>query len=238
MKRCTKCKELKLLTEFAICKRGKNGVSSICKKCRCEYAHGRHIKNIEREHARKRKYYIEHLEECRESRRKSHAKNPEYSRQYYIQNKKKLLKQNRQWQINNPEKVKMILKKASAKIRNTLKGRLNDNISSGIYNSLRKGSKAGRHWESLVNFTIDQLKKHLEKLFTPEMNWDNYGTVWEIDHKIPIAVFSFDKPEHIDFRLCWSMKNLQPLEIKKNISKGAKLEEHFQPSLKLNVGIR
>jgi len=97
------------------------------------------------------------------------------------------------------------------------------------------GLKAGRQWETLVNFTVDQLKQHLEKLFTPEMTWENYGTYWHIDHKIPIAVFNYEKPEDIDFRLCWSLKNLQPLEKIENIKKKDKLEKPFQPSLKIAV---
>lgn len=29
-----------------------------------------------------------------------------------------------------------------------------------------------------------ELKNHFESLFTTGMNWDNYGTYWEVDHKI------------------------------------------------------
>jgi len=67
------------------------------------------------------------------------------------------------------------------------------------------------------------------------MTWENYGTYWHIDHKIPIAVFNYEKPEDIDFRLCWSLKNLQPLEKIENIKKKDKLEKPFQPSLKIAV---
>ena len=109
------------------------------------------------------------------------------------------------------------------------------NISRAMHHSIKK-SKAGRHWETLVNFTIDQLKMHLEKLFTSDMSWENYGSYWHIDHKTPMAVFNFNKPEDIDFRLCWSLKNLQPLAAKENIKKGTKLEKPFQPSLLLQVG--
>lgn len=90
-----------------------------------------------------------------------------------------------------------------------------------------RGSKAGRHWESLVGFTIDQLKAHIESLFKPGMTWENYGTVWEIDHKMPIAAFNFDSPEHVEFRLCWSLENLQPLGVSENRSKGAKIEKQY-----------
>ena len=62
------------------------------------------------------------------------------------------------------------------------------------------------------------------------MIWGNYGD-WHIDHKIPISAFNFTKPEHEDFKRCWALSNLQPLWAKDNISKNAKLEKHFQPSL-------
>ena len=84
-----------------------------------------------------------------------------------------------------------------------------------------------------LSFGIGSFHKNrraLEKLFTVGMTWKNYGTVWEIDHKIPVAIFNFEKPEHIDFRLCWNLKNLQPLEKEKNRAKSAKIEEPFQPS--------
>ena len=111
------------------------------------------------------------------------------------------------------------------------KGKLSSNISRAIRFSIKKNSKANRHWEMLVDFTIDQLKKHLEKRFKPGMTWENYGSVWEIDHKIPIAVFNFEKPEDIDFRLCWSLKNLQPLDASENVRKKDKIIKPFQPSL-------
>ena len=63
------------------------------------------------------------------------------------------------------------------------------------------------------------------------MTWDNYGKVWHIDHKIPLAVFNYTRPEDIDFKLCWSLKNIAPLGAIENMKKGAKIEKPFQPSL-------
>jgi len=101
----------------------------------------------------------------------------------------------------------------------------------GIHRSLCTGAKAGRRWESLVGYTVDQLRVHLEKKFAPDMTWDNHGTHWHIDHKIPIAAFNFKTPDDIDFKKCWSLKNLQPLESKANLIKGPRLDKPFQPSL-------
>lgn len=133
----------------------------------------------------------------------------------------------RQWRIDNPEKAKACGRKSAAKRRENPKYRLSNSISTGILQSIKKGSKINRHWEELVSFTAAQLRAHLEKLFQPGMTWENYGTVWEIDHKTPIAGFNFDRPSDIDFRLCWSLKNLQPLGITENRIKGDKLEKPF-----------
>jgi len=105
-------------------------------------------------------------------------------------------------------------------------------VCDGIYKSLKHngGSKRGRQWESLVDFTKDELVKHLEKQFHSGMNWDNYGK-WHIDHKVPIAAHNFKTTRHRDFKRCWSLKNLQPMWAKDNVSKGARLTKPFQPSL-------
>lgn len=109
--------------------------------------------------------------------------------------------------------------------------KLNCYISTAMWRSL-KGSKGGEFWLNLVGYTFNELKKHLEKQFVNGMTWDNYGK-WHIDHKIPISVFNFTKPEDNDFKRCWALKNLQPLWAKENQLKGAKITEHFQPSLLL-----
>ena len=111
------------------------------------------------------------------------------------------------------------------------KFKLRASVSSSIGSSL-KGNKAGRHWEDLVGYTLNDLKKHLEKLFVEGMTWENYGE-WHIDHKVPVSAFNFTKPEHIDFKKCWALKNLQPLWALDNWSKNNKLTKQFQPSLKV-----
>jgi 5-methylcytosine-specific restriction endonuclease McrA len=68
-----------------------------------------------------------------------------------------------------------------------------------------------------IGYTIPELKQHLEKQFTPEMNWANYGKYWHIDHIKPISKFNLrDKNE---VKQAWSLKNLQPLEAKINLQK-------------------
>ena len=111
--------------------------------------------------------------------------------------------------------------------------KLRCNVGRRINFSLKDG-KNGRGWEKLVGYTAKQLIKHLEKQFGLGMSWDNYGE-WHIDHEIPVSVFNFIKPEDIDFKRCWALSNLQPMWAYDNLSKGSKINKHFQPYLQLKV---
>ena len=104
-------------------------------------------------------------------------------------------------------------------------------MHANMWNSL-KGKKSGRGWETLVGYTVKQLEKHLKKRFADGMTWGLFlqGKI-HIDHKIPISVFNYEKPEDDDFKKCWALKNLQPLWAKDNVSKNNNLDKHFQPSL-------
>ncbi len=104
---------------------------------------------------------------------------------------------------------------------------LSSNISTAIWVSL-KGNKKG-HWESLVGYNLEQLKQYLEKRFKKGMTWGNYGE-WHLDHIIPKSAFNFSKPEHIDFKRCWALSNLQPLWKTQNLIKHNILVAQFQPS--------
>ena len=80
-----------------------------------------------------------------------------------------------------------------------------------------------------LSYTIRELKKHLESLWEDWMSWENYGLVsneiktWQIDHIIPMSKLKYDSVEHPNFKKCWSLDNLRPLEAKENIRKGNKL---------------
>lgn len=154
------------------------------------------------------------------------TKRKKYLKQYQADNKESLRKKKQAY--NSLPETKQ---RRNERRRSDPMYKLNRSIGSQIGRSL-KGNKKGAHWEGLTGYTLEQLKKHLEKQFTENMTWDNYGE-WHLDHKIPISVFNFTKPEHRDFKKCWALKNLQPLPAKDNLAKGAKLEHHFQPSLLL-----
>lgn len=99
--------------------------------------------------------------------------------------------------------------------------RLDGSMTTVIGRAL-KGKKAGRQWESLVGYTIEDLMKHLESKFEDWMNWDNYGK-WHLDHIKPKSLFNYIEPEDKEFKECWALENLQPLEAMENLRKSNKI---------------
>jgi 5-methylcytosine-specific restriction endonuclease McrA len=106
-------------------------------------------------------------------------------------------------------------------------------MSNAIRHSL-KGTKKYRSWVDLVDYNKDQLYKHLLKTMPDGYSWDDFLTgELHIDHIIPISVFNYSLPEHIDFKRCWALENLQLLPAKENMSKKDKLYKPFQASLRI-----
>jgi hypothetical protein len=88
--------------------------------------------------------------------------------------------------------------------------RLRHAINSLIHHHLKEGKS-----QSSIDYlgcTIQEYKTYLEPMFTSEMNWDNYGSYWEIDHIYPLAKGG-----------SFYYTNTQPLTITENRVKSDKL---------------
>jgi hypothetical protein len=91
------------------------------------------------------------------------------------------------------------------------RNRLSSDMSASIRHYLSNGTKNRRHWETLVSYTLDTIKAHLESLWEPGMNWTNHTIKgWHIDHIQPVASFTFTSPEDQGFKDCWALSNLMP----------------------------
>lgn len=62
-----------------------------------------------------------------------------------------------------------------------------------------------------------------EKQFDSNMNWSNYGKYWHIDHIYPQSLLPYTSMTDENFKKCWALDNLQPLEKIANIKKGNKI---------------
>lgn len=85
----------------------------------------------------------------------------------------------------------------------------------------RKNVKKSTNTVDLIGCSYAELEKWLEYQFTAEMNWENMGSYWHMDHVTPCSLFELDI-EKEQFK-CFNWRNLRPLEAKKNITKSDKI---------------
>lgn len=129
----------------------------------------------------------------------------------------------KQWNQNNKEHVKnytQITKPIKQKYqkeydkhykpfkyKNDPKHKLSLLLRTSIHKHIKRNKLESSN--ILLGCTIGFYKNYLESLFKPEMNWSNHGTVWEIDHIIPLVKFDLTKLS--EQKKCFNYKNTQPL---------------------------
>lgn len=220
-KQCNHCNKILDISEFDVSSYNTDGLQSMCKSCRKEY---------KRRCINKEKYVhtsgYKHCTKCGKLLPLSEFYISVYDydgynsccknccKDYYQKNKEEIARKSRIYRKLN----KTILNLKDKERYSNPFYRLNVLMSSNIYHAL-KTSKSEQHWEDLVGYTIEQLRKHLEKQFDENMNWENMGEYWEIDHIIPKGIFNYTKSTDHDFKICWSLANLRPLYWKDNRSR-------------------
>lgn len=212
---CTKCQEVKPISGFYKDKRIKCGLQAVCKKCNYKGYREWYDSNRVIVLEYKKQYHQDNKEHYRELNKKWRIENSDYDKERHKKNRNKERDAHlgKLWRIKNIDKVKAKEKKR----RENPVYHLSNNISRNISHSLKNG-KNGLHWETLVNFTTQDLIIHLEKQFTDGMGWVNMGK-WHIHHKLPVSWWQFETPQDREFKQCWSLANLQPLWAFENISK-------------------
>jgi len=206
LKTCLKCKISKPILEFSKQKQNKNGLYSYCKCC------VRKMNKIYFE-KNKEKLQLNHKEDYK----KFGYKWKSTRQNYQISHRNEFCKYTQKYRNNNRGRINKEIRK---RYNEDIEFRLKKVIPSLIRKSLH-GNKNNNHWEILVGYSLNKLKKHLELKFKDGMTWENYGE-WHIDHIKPISSFKISNPFCKEFKECWCLSNLQPLWAFDNLSKGSK----------------
>lgn len=225
-KKCTKCNNIKLISEYHKEPKGALGVKSKCKNCH---------------EALKKKYYHENIEKIREKRRiyASSESQRTYRKNYRNDNRENILTKEKQYREVN--KVKITVKRQekkqkrgspwreesfkakmreyyNARWRSDIAYRLKCCLRSRLRQTLRAGEKSCSSSE-LVGCSPQDLKQYLTNLFKPGMSWDNYGSKgWSVDHILPCKMFNLSLAS--EQKKCFHYTNLQPLWTCDNSKKG------------------
>jgi hypothetical protein len=208
MKTCTKCNVEKELIEFYWEKKRQRYKTTciLCEK----------IKNLKR--------YKENPEIIKENNKKWIENNKEKFKQLVKNNRGKYKEYDKQY-----AKINWLKKKTNLEYRHKQREyqrnyrrerrkcpefRLKENLRVYFYQTvINKTNSIFKY----LGCSVEEFKIYLEKQFDKNMNWENYGKYWEIDHINPIETFNFTNETEI-YR-CWNYQNLQPLTISENRTK-------------------
>lgn len=202
---CKECRKVKSKNDYHNNKRNKKLIITVktCSGCFIE-------KDIHLYHKQigSKDGYRSMCKECRSNKFKD-----EY--QSLSEFSKKHKKRTKEYAINNREKVNQYFK-------DRYNNKPYEYAWRGMLSSVmrRIGTKKETSTYEILGYSAEELRKHLESLFTDGMAWDNWGE-WHIDHKIPISRFNKDD----DPKIVNSLNNLQPLWSIENIKKSNKINE-------------
>lgn len=188
-----------------------------------------------------KKYRKKKLETSPDSAKEEFAsdyqKRKEYYKEYYQKRKALgLLK------AVKKEKRASYDKKYKNNKKSSIEYFLRESISDAVRFAISKsnGKKGGKILLKYLNYSINDLKIHIESQFEYWMNWNNRGKYnpkewkdndsttwkWQLDHIIPQAILPYASMEDDNFKKCWELKNLRPYSAKQNIIDGANRIRH------------
>jgi hypothetical protein len=197
--KCCKCKLLKDVSMFGKNKKTSTGYKYRCRGCETQ---------AQRERREKQKL---------ENPEKVKAKNDAYYKKH-----KDSMKVKQKIYMSKPDVRKnrneYIRKYKAEKRKNDKSYVIYENLRKRIWKSLKNKSNSSKE---LLGCEIDLYFKWIEFTMTEDMNWENYGTFWNIDHLIPLNKFELNNPEEamkaFNWKNTWAMKSNENFIKKSNI---------------------
>ncbi len=219
-KECTKCKDVKELTDFGKDTRNTDGLKSVCKVC---------LSNYKKEYKLLNKANIAENEKKYKEANKDKIK--EYEKNRYKKNKNEISKKHKEYKLKYKERDRAKNNKTSNEYKKKRCAidplyKLKINIRCLISITIkRSGYKKPCKTINILGCSGEYFKQHIESKFLPWMNWDNYGKYngsegfgWDLDHIEPIS----NANTYEDVIRLNHYTNLQPLcskvnrDVKKN----------------------
>jgi len=198
---CIKCNIEKEIDQF-LKEKTKDGYGHRCRECVNKYLKEYHHKNKTSLNKKAKERY---------------KKNPI---PYLIRSKEQKIRMGddykkylKEWRFKNKDYLNQYIKERlktdiNFKLKHTLRGKLRKLVS---------GKNKTNSALFYLGISVEEFKLNLEKKFYGGMTWDNYGTLWHIDHIMPCK--SFDLTLEENRQKCFHHTNLQPLLAVDNLKK-------------------
>lgn len=226
-KECATCNALKPHDEFYQFKR-EGRMHPSCKPCVREQRRRYREENKDLIREQKAKHYAQNrdalLADMAEYRRRNAEAIRERDRVRAIRERERRREYSRKYHQSKRQDsaFRAARRERQAKRRRDPIYRMNQAMGQSMTRSLRSG-KGGKSWRCFVDYSVDELRAHLERQFIKGMSWDNYGE-WHIDHIVPLSSFTITGPDDPELRRAWALTNLRPLWARDNLSKSDRVE--------------
>ena len=147
----------------------------------------------------------------------------EYQKKYYLDNRDQIIENHKNYIKQNREKkdcMERIGKKTDLnfKIACNLRSRTSSAFKS---QNVKKTKKTF----DLLGCSHSFFKNWIDYQLFGNMTLENYGSIWQIDHCIPIA--SFNLSDESDMKKCFNWINLRPMYSNENNSKNNKIDNRL-----------
>ncbi len=165
-------------------------------------------------------------EMCRDYKRRNKEKIAEYNKTYKAEHKEEVSVYNHNYNLENRETIQSrqtrTQKERKEKDENY---KLSIKLRTQLTKLLKKKCKVKSDISVINTYGCkpELFKSWLEYQFREDMNWDNYGLYWHIDHIKPCCMFDLTNEEQKKESFHWS--NLRPLKAIENQKKTNKLDE-------------
>ena len=215
-KRCTRCCRFKLITEFYSLK--KTGLTQTCEDCRYLY----NLKNIRRKERIKNNMVNTDNEKMCTSCGQIKTKDNFIS--LFDQTETKLCLTCRN--TNNSAKICEHHIRRDACLTCNEMGCFVNTYRRSLCHILCGGQYSEEYILTHLDCDRQTLRNHLQDKFTPEMNWDNYNSYWNMDHFLPLLEIvegKYKPKEEIAKRMHYT--NIRPVLISENSAKSNKNPE-------------
>lgn len=190
-----------------------------------------------------RRSYLNNIEKKRLSAKKYREKNREKikkaNKRWRDKNKEKVRENNKRWKEKNKDRVRELSRLYRERNRDKLNSQLRERhrvrVKEDEMYKLIKATRSNVHaafkrsiynkntsTSDLLGISWDKYKLYLESMFSDEMNWDNYGSYWNIDHIYPLSL-ARDEDELYGLL---HYRNTRPMISADNSSKNNKIVNH------------
>ena len=141
----------------------------------------------------------------------------------YLKKRDQIIGYHKKYQKKNRDKINFYEKNRrdpvlNFKLAHNIRVRTNEAFKS---QKVRKTNKTF----DLLGCSLSFFKSWIIHHLCGDMSLDNYGSVWQIDHCLPIT--SFNLLDENDMKKCFKWINLRPMCSKENNSKNDKIDHYL-----------